>query len=100
MNADTEKMLRREDEESAYTIGGVSRILSLCADTLRIWEKKGLIKPRREGKNRIYSKADIERLSTIKELIRQQGLNVAGVRKVLGPEGRLREPALRPPPGT
>ena len=96
MNIETEKTqmregavpdFGREGEKSDYAIGAVSRILNLCADTLRIWEKKGLIKPRREGKNRIYTKADIERLCTIKELIRQQGLNVAGVRKVLGREG-------------
>lgn len=68
------------------TIGTVSRILNLCTDTLRIWEKKGLIKPRREGKNRIYSRSDIDRLRTIKELIHEQGLNVAGVKKVLGTE--------------
>lgn len=70
-------------EEPVYTIGVVSRLLRVCPATLRIWEKKGLIKPERLGKNRFYSQSDVDRLKYIRELIQEKRINIEGVKTVL-----------------
>ncbi|MBI5244145.1 MAG: MerR family transcriptional regulator [Elusimicrobia bacterium] len=72
----------RADE--IYSIGSAARLLRVCQATLRIWERKGLIHPRRLGKNRFYSDQDIRRLRTIKDLIQKKRLNIEGVKAVLG----------------
>lgn len=69
--------------EPVYTIGIAARFLKVCPATLRIWERKGLIKPKRLGKNRFYSKCDIERLEDIKELIQKKRVNIEGVKNIL-----------------
>jgi len=66
-----------------YTIGIAARLLGVCSATLRIWEKKGLIKPKRLGKDRFYSRSDIDRLKKIKELIQDKKINIQGVKKFL-----------------
>lgn len=66
-----------------YSIGIVTGLLKVCAATLRIWERKGLIKPARLGKNRLYSKMDIDRLVHIKDLIQKKRLNIAAVKRIL-----------------
>ncbi|HAH06859.1 MAG TPA: MerR family transcriptional regulator [Elusimicrobia bacterium] len=70
-------------DEPVYTIGVVARLLKVCPATLRIWERKKLIAPRRLGKNRFYSEADLERLKIIKRLIQDRKLNIEGVRAVI-----------------
>ena len=72
-----------EQEEPVFTIGIVARLLEVTQTTLRIWEKKGLIQPRRLGKNRYYSHAELNRLKEIKCLLQEKGLNIAGVREIL-----------------
>lgn len=67
-----------------YTISVASRFLAVCAATLRIWEKKGLIKPARLGKDRFYSQCDIERLEYIKGLLQKKKINIQGVKNILG----------------
>ncbi|MCM8757444.1 MAG: MerR family transcriptional regulator [Candidatus Omnitrophica bacterium] len=69
--------------EPVYTIGVVANLLKVCPATLRIWEKKGLIKPVRLGKNRFYSKCDIDRLEYIKNLLQKRGINIEGVKGIL-----------------
>lgn len=69
--------------EPVYTIGIAAKFLKVCPATLRIWEKKKLIKPTRLGKNRFYSKCDIDRLEYIKELIQKEGVNIKGVKSIL-----------------
>jgi MerR family transcriptional regulator/heat shock protein HspR len=69
--------------EPVYTIGVVARLLKVCPATLRIWERKKLIVPKRLGKNRFYSEHDFERLKIIQRLIQDKGLNIEGVRAVL-----------------
>jgi MerR family transcriptional regulator/heat shock protein HspR len=79
-----EKCLQSEaDNEPVYTIGVVARLLKVCPATLRIWERKGLIKPVRLGKNRFYSVCDLERLRRAKDLIQKKGLNIEGAKSVL-----------------
>lgn len=70
-------------KEPVYTIGIAAKLLKVCPATLRIWEKKGLIKPTRLGKNRFYSKCDMDRLEYIKELIQKERINIKGVKSIL-----------------
>lgn len=69
--------------EPLYTIGITANLLDVCPATLRIWERKGLIKPTRLGKNRYYSKCDIDSLEYVKELIQKKGVNIEGVKNIL-----------------
>ena len=58
--------------------------------TLRIYESKGLIQPKRSPKNtRLYSQRDVERLRRIQQMTNEQGLNLAGVETVLEMEERV-----------
>jgi MerR family transcriptional regulator/heat shock protein HspR len=66
-----------------YTIGIVAKMLEVCTATLRIWERKKLIKPVRIGKNRFYSKCDLDRLEYIKELLQKKHINIEGVKGIL-----------------
>lgn len=70
-------------KEPVYTIGIVARKLNVSIATLRIWEKKSLIKPARLGKNRFYSQWDLDRLFRIKELLQKEHINIRGAKKVL-----------------
>ncbi len=69
--------------EPVYTIGIAAKFLKVCPATLRIWERKGLIKPARLSKNRFYSQCDIERLEDIKNLIQKKRINIEGVKNIL-----------------
>lgn len=66
-----------------YTIGIVAKLLQVCPATLRIWERRELIKPARLGKDRFYSRCDLERLEHIKDLIQKKRINIQGVKKIL-----------------
>ena len=70
-------------KDPVYTIGIVAGMLKVCPATLRIWERKKLIKPTRLGKNRFYSKYDLDRLEYIKELLQKKHMNIEGVKGVL-----------------
>jgi len=69
--------------EPVYTIGIVAKTLKACPATLRIWERKDLIKPTRLGKNRFYSRCDMDRLEYIKELMQKKRINIEGVKQIL-----------------
>ena len=69
--------------EPVYTIGIVANMLKVCPATLRIWERKKLIKPSRIGKNRFYSKCDLDRLTYVKELLQKKHINIEGVKNIL-----------------
>lgn len=75
--------MKENYKEPVYTIGITAKLLKVCPATLRIWERKGLIKPSRPGKNRFYSQCDIERLEYIKKLIREKRINLEGVKNIL-----------------
>jgi len=75
-------------DEPVYLISIVSNILNIHPQTLRQYEKDGLIKPSRtEGRVRLYSQRDIDRMKMILRLTRNLGVNIAGVDIVL----RLKE---------
>jgi len=67
-------------EQRLYSISVVSRMLNTHPQTLRMYERLGLIKPRRNEKgNRLFSEDDIARVRKIKELTQKMGVNLAGV---------------------
>jgi MerR family transcriptional regulator/heat shock protein HspR len=74
----------------AYMIGVVSVRYAVHPQTLRLYEREGLLTPSRtEGKTRLYSDEDLERLEFILNLTRDLGVNLAGVEVVLGLRDRL-----------
>ncbi|HIE08476.1 MAG TPA: MerR family transcriptional regulator [Armatimonadetes bacterium] len=71
---------KRPDTTPLYTIGVVSRMLNIHPQTLRMYERLGLVKPARtEGNTRLYSEADVERIRRIQFLTKELGVNLAGV---------------------
>lgn len=75
-----------------YHIGGVATIASVHPQTLRQYERQGLLKPSRsQGKTRLYSERDVERVKLIVYLTRTEGVNLAGVAKILELEDSVRE---------
>ena len=82
------------DERPRYTISIAAEFVGMHPQTLRIYEAKGLVRPRRTpGNTRLYSEADLSRLRAIQQLTTELGLNLAGVERVLALEdeiGRLR----------
>jgi len=70
--------------EGVYVISVASKMLSMHPQTLRKYERVGLVRPSRtDGMLRLYSQEDIARLKLIKYLVDDLGLNLAGVRLVL-----------------
>ena len=83
-------MSSRDPRMGAYMIGVVSMRYGVHPQTLRLYEREGLLKPSRtEGKTRLYSDDDLERLEFILNLTRDLGVNLAGVEVVLGLRDRL-----------
>jgi len=71
-------------DEPGYLISVVAKILSIHPQTLRQYEREGLIEPgRTNGKMRLYSQRDIDRIKTIIRLTRDLGVNLAGVDIIL-----------------
>jgi MerR family transcriptional regulator/heat shock protein HspR len=78
--------------EAVYTISIAARMVGVHAQTLRYYERAGMVKPARsQGQIRFYSPRDIERLRQIKTLIDELGVNLAGVDVIL----RLTERMVR-----
>lgn len=78
--------------EGVYIISVAARILEMHPQTLRKYERAGLVRPSRTvGMLRLYSEEDIARLRLIKHLVGELGLNVAGVQLVIGLFNRLLE---------
>jgi MerR family transcriptional regulator/heat shock protein HspR len=77
-------MARRSDSDQAiYIISVAAELAGVHPQTLRVYERKGLVTPQRtEGNTRRYSERDIERLRKIQELT-QEGVNLAGVTRIM-----------------
>ena len=72
------------DREPLYVISVAARLLDMHAQTLRKYEREQFIKPSRtQGRLRLYSAEDIERLRQIKYLVEERGLNLDGVNLAL-----------------
>ena len=81
-----------DDSEPCYVISIAARMVGLHAQSLRYYEKMGLIEPARsEGRVRFYSQRDIERLRQIKTLMNDLGINLAGVEVILRLTERITE---------
>ncbi len=82
--------MAKDPRMGAYMIGVVSMRYGVHPQTLRLYEREGLLAPSRtEGKTRLYSDEDLERLEFILNLTRDLGVNLAGVEVVLGLRDRL-----------
>jgi len=78
-------MRQASEDEPVYMIGVAARLCDLHPQTLRMYERLGLVRPARVGaKNRMYSQRDIERLRQIQRLTHDLGVNLAGVEVILG----------------
>ena len=80
-----------ERERPRYMISIAAELVGMHPQTLRVYEQKGLVRPKRTaGNTRLYSEQDIERLQLIQRLTTELGLNLAGVELVLRLEDELR----------
>jgi MerR family transcriptional regulator/heat shock protein HspR len=80
------------DDRPRYMISVAAELVGMHPQTLRIYEQKGLVLPKRTaGNTRLYSERDIERLRLIQRLTTEIGLNLAGVERVLHLEDELQQ---------
>jgi MerR family transcriptional regulator, heat shock protein HspR len=77
-------------ERGVFMISVAAELADMHPQTLRMYEARGLIEPRRSPKGtRLYSQADVERLRRIQEMTTEWGMNLAGVEKVFELEDQL-----------
>jgi len=81
---------RRPSERGVYVISVVADLAGMHPQTLRMYERRGLIEPKRtSGNSRRYSERDVQRLRRIHELTHKHGLNLEGVRTVMNLEDQV-----------
>jgi MerR family transcriptional regulator/heat shock protein HspR len=79
-----------ERDRGVFMISVAAELAEMHPQTLRMYEQRGLIEPKRSPKGtRLYSQADVERLRRIQEMTTELGLNLAGVERVLELETKL-----------
>jgi MerR family transcriptional regulator/heat shock protein HspR len=84
--------MARQQNREYFTISVVSDMFNVHPQTLRLYEREGLLQPDRSaGNTRLYSRQDIEHLSTILNLTREMGVNLAGVSIIMELLKKLRE---------
>src|ERR1700737_4619071 len=82
-------MATRRKSKGAYMISAVAEMYDIHPQTLRLYEREGLLRPSRsDGNTRLYTDEDLERLAVILNLTRDLGVNTAGIAVGL----RMREP--------
>lgn len=79
------------NDRPLYIISVAAELVNMHPQTLRLYERRGLVAPKRQGKNRLYSQADIERLQYIQRLTQELGINLAGVEKIIRLQNELEE---------
>ena len=80
------------DDRPRYMISVAAELVGMHPQTLRMYEQKGLVRPRRtSGNTRLYSETDLDRLRVIQKLTTELGLNLAGVEIVLRLEDELKK---------
>ena len=86
-------MSKRAERGKAYfMISAVAQRYDIHPQTLRLYEREGLLKPSRtEGNTRLYSEEDLERLETILSLTRDLGVNLAGVEIILNMRTKIEQ---------
>lgn len=79
-----------DEDRGVFMISVAAELAEMHPQTLRMYEARGLITPKRSPKNtRLYSQADVDRLRRIQQMTSEEGLNLAGVETVLELERRL-----------
>lgn len=82
--------MKRSRSKAAYMISAVSEQYGIHPQTLRLYEREGLLKPSRsDGNTRLYTDEDLERLEIILKLTRDLGVNLAGVEIILNMRARM-----------
>src|SRR5213594_601151 len=77
---------------AAYTISNVASLYNIHPQTLRLYERQGLLKPSRsEGNTRLFTDDDLERLELILNLTRDLGVNLAGVEIILNMRAKMNQ---------
>ena len=85
-------MVKGKKEEPYYMISVVAKMYNVHPQTLRLYEKHGLLKPSRtEGNTRLYSQKDLERLEIILNLARDLGVNLAGIEIILNMREKMEQ---------
>lgn len=80
--------MKSEKDRPVYVISVAAELVEMHPQTLRMYERKGLIRPQRSsGRTRLYSERDIEILREIRRLTQELGINLSGVEEIM----RLRE---------
>ena len=75
---------RHDEDEPIYVIGVAARLVQMHPQSLRYYERIGLVVPSRSrGNLRMYSQRDVERLMQVQRLVRDLGVNLAGVEVIL-----------------
>lgn len=89
-NDRTPEQQRRSEERAVYIISVAAELAGVHPQTLRIYERKGLLRPQRtSGNTRRYSDRDIERLRHIQDLTQDRGINLAGVKAIIEMQAEL-----------
>jgi MerR family transcriptional regulator/heat shock protein HspR len=84
--------VKRKKSRAGYMISAVAELYKLHPQTLRLYERVGLLKPSRsEGNTRLYTDSDLERLEVILTLTRDMGVNLAGIEIILNMREKMAE---------
>jgi MerR family transcriptional regulator, heat shock protein HspR len=85
-------MATKRKSKGAYMISAVAEMYEIHPQTLRLYEREGLLKPSRtEGNTRLYTDEDLERLEFILSLARDLGVNISGIAIILNMRERMEE---------
>lgn len=83
---------KKKKSRAGYMISAVAELHNLHPQTLRLYERAGLLKPSRsEGNTRLYTEADLQRLEVILTLTREMGVNLAGIEIILNMREKMSE---------
>jgi MerR family transcriptional regulator/heat shock protein HspR len=84
--------MTKRKSKGAYMISAVSEMYGIHPQTLRLYEREGLLKPSRtEGNTRLYTDEDLQRLEFILSLARDLGVNISGIAIILQMRERMEE---------
>ena len=84
--------MKKATGKAYYMISAVAQKYNIHAQTLRLYEREGLLKPSRtDGNTRLYSEEDLEQLEVILSLTREMGVNLAGVEIILNMRRKIEQ---------
>ena len=83
MRKDYTRDKKMEDDRPVYSISVAAELLNVHPRTLRLYEKHGLIAPKRRGNRRFFSNSDLRWIRCLREMIHEEGLSISGIRILL-----------------